>query len=190
MLRLRFETDPLWVDTVMADFDTFLLDHAACEKKASATALALVAHYPDRRVLVEELIAFAQEELDHFAQVMRLVVARGLVLRADERDPYVGAMLKLIQRGQDRYFLDRLLVSGIIEARGCERFGLVAEALPKGKLKDLYVEITRSEARHHGLFVRLAREYFEGPRVEARLDALLEAEAKIVQALPFRAAVH
>lgn len=174
----------------MADFDAFLLDHASCEKKASATAMNLISHYPDRTVLVRELIAFAQEELDHFAQVMNLVLARGLVLRSDEKDPYVGALLEHVRHGREGYFLDRLLVFGIVEARGCERFGLIANALPAGALKDFYVDIARSEARHHGLFVRLAREYFDSPTVEQRLDVLLEAEAVIVGGLEVRAAVH
>jgi tRNA-(ms[2]io[6]A)-hydroxylase len=57
-------------------------------------------------------------------------------------------------------------------------------------LKDFYTQITRSEARHHGLFVRLAREYFPSEVVQGRLDELLDAEANIVEALPLRAAVH
>ncbi|MEM7137977.1 MAG: tRNA-(ms[2]io[6]A)-hydroxylase [Myxococcota bacterium] len=190
MLRLRSQTDPAWVEVVLADFDSFLLDHAACERKASATALKLVSHYSDRTVLVETLIPFAQEELDHFAQVMKLVLERGLTTRPDEKDPYVGELMHLIERGPERYFLDRLLVLGVVEARGCERFGLLADALDPGPLKDFYLDITRSEARHHGIFVRLAREYFPSARVEARLSALLDAEASIVDRLPLRAAVH
>ncbi|NOQ84941.1 MAG: tRNA-(ms[2]io[6]A)-hydroxylase, partial [Myxococcales bacterium] len=69
-------------------------------------------------------------------------------------------------------------------------FGLVAEGLDPGALKDFYTEITRSEARHHGIFVRLAREYFPADRVEQRLDELLEGEAEIVDSLPLRPAVH
>lgn len=190
MLRLRTATPADWTDVVLADFDAFLVDHAACERKASATALKLVAHYSDRTVLVRELIAFAQEELDHFAQVMTIVLERGIATRPDERDPYVRALLERVQKGADSYFLDRLLVLGIVEARGCERFGLVAEALPPGSLKEFYTEITRSEARHHGLFVRLAREYFPAVRVEQRLQELLVEEAVIVDALPLRPAVH
>ena len=98
--------------------------------------------------------------------------------------------MKLIKRGPEQYFLDRLLVLGVIEARGCERFGLVAEALEPGPLKDFYLDITRSEARHHGVFVRLAREYFPDEVVEGRLDELLEEEAKIIDRLPLRPAVH
>jgi tRNA-(ms[2]io[6]A)-hydroxylase len=190
MLRLRTATVDEWTDVVLSDFDAFLVDHAACERKASATALKLVAHYSDRTTLVRELIPFAQEELEHYAQVMKIILDRGLSTRADEKDPYVGALMGLIKRGPERYFLDRLLVLGIVEARGCERFGMVADALGPGPLKDFYTEITRSEARHHGLFVRLAKEYFPAGRVQSRLDELLDGEAKIVDELPLRAAVH
>ena len=175
---------------MLADFDAFLVDHAACERKASATALKLVSHYSDRTVLVRELIPFAQEELEHYAQVMEIILDRGLPTRPDEKDPYVGALMKLIKRGPEQYFLDRLLILGIVEARGCERFGMVADALGPGPLKELYAHIARSEARHHGLFVRLAKEYFPAEVVQRRLDELLDAEAKIVERLPLRAAVH
>lgn len=69
-------------------------------------------------------------------------------------------------------------------------FGLVAEALEPGPLKDFYLDITRAEARHHGVFVRLAREYFSANAVETRLNELLEEEAKIIETLPLRPAVH
>ncbi len=190
MLRLRTDTPPQWIDIVLGNFDAFLIDHAACERKASATALKLVSHYSDRTMLVRELIPFAQEELEHYAQVMRIILDRGLTSQPDEKDPYVGALMNRIKRGPEQYFLDRLLVLGIVEARGCERFGLVAEALEPGPIKDFYADITRSEARHHGLFVRLAREYFDPSEVQVRLDELLEDEAAIVRELPFRPAVH
>lgn len=190
MLRLRTKTPSAWTRVVLGDFDSFLVDHAACERKASATALKLVSHYSDRTTLVRALIPFAQEELEHYAQVMAIILDRGLDTRPDEKDPYVGALMKLVERGTEAYFLDRLLVLGIVEARGCERFGMVAEALEPGRLKDFYTDITRSEARHHGLFVRLAREYFPGEMVQQRLDELLDAEARIVGALPLRPTVH
>lgn len=190
MLRLRTKTPSAWTRVVLGDFDSFLVDHAACERKASATALKLVSHYSDRTTLVRALIPFAQEELEHYAQVMAIILDRGLDTRPDEKDPYVGALMKLVERGAEAYFLDRLLVLGIVEARGCERFGMVAEALEPGRLKDFYTSITRSEARHHGLFVRLAREYFPGEMVQQRLDELLDAEARIVGALPLRPTVH
>ena len=190
MLSLAVPTDPRWIDAVMADFDAFLVDHAAAERKASATGMAFVVRYPDRPVLLEPMIAFAREELEHFHRVYRLLEQRGLTLAPDEPDPYVRPMLGLVRTGRDPRLLDRLLVAGIVEARGCERFGLVADALPVGPMKDFYLEITRSEARHHGLFTRLARELFEGADIEARLAELLQAEAGIVSRLPLRAALH
>lgn len=190
MPRLRTSTPRDWVEIVLNDFDAFLVDHAACERKASATALKLVSHYSDRTTLVRTLIPFAQEELEHYAQVMQIILDRGVATRPDEKDPYVTALMGLIRRGPEQYFLDRLLILGVIEARGCERFGLLADALEPGALKAFYTEITRSEARHHGLFVRLAKEYFPAEAVQERLDELLDAEATIVEELPFRAAVH
>ncbi len=188
--KLKIATSPAWVEAVLKDFDAFLLDHANCERKASATALTLVAHYPDRKELVDAMIVLAREELEHFYQVYQRIAERGLILAADTKDPYVNRLSQETRKGSDAYFLDRLLVAGIVEARGCERFGLIAQALPPGTLKDFYRGIANSEARHRGLFVRLARVYFDDGTVEARLDQLLDIEAEIIAALAPRPAVH
>jgi tRNA-(ms[2]io[6]A)-hydroxylase len=146
--------------------------------------------YPDRPELLEPIIAFAREELEHFEQVYRLVAARGLQLAADTKDEYVAALVGQVRVGRDPRLLDRLLVAGVVEARGCERFSMVAEALPPGDLKEFYTEITRAEARHHGLFLRLARLYFDDGAIGDRLDDLLDFEAALVRDLPIRAAMH
>ena len=190
MVALAVPTDPRWVRAVLADFDAFLVDHAAAERKASATGMAFVVRYPDRVTLLDPLIEFAREELEHFHRVYRLLAARGLTLGADEPDPYVGALLRHVRTGRDERLLDRLLVAGVVEARGCERFGLLAAALPPGELAEFYRDVTRSEARHHGLFVRLAHEAFPEGGVSDRLAQLLAREADIVRALPIRAALH
>ena len=190
MLELRVATSKQWVEAVLADFDAFLVDHAACERKAAATGMAFVVRYPDRERLLDPLIAFAREELEHFHDVYRLLSARGLRLQPDTPDPYVAPLLEAVRVGRDERLLDRLLVAGIVEARGCERFGLVAEAVPDPELAAFYRDVTRAEARHHGLFVRLAREYFDETTIRTRLDALLEREAEIVPTLALRAALH
>lgn len=174
----------------MDDFDHFLLDHAAAEKKASGMALSMVSHYPDRTRLVAAMTDLAVEEMVHFREVVKLVQSRGLVLGADEKDPYVNAIRALIRQGSDVYLLDRLLTAGVIEARGAERFGLVAEALPEGDLKNFYRSITRSECRHFELFLDLAKEYFSAGVIESRWQALLDAEGEIIRDLPLRAALH
>lgn len=189
-MRLGVATPPAWVDAVLARFDEFLLDHASCERKAAATARKLAARHPERPALARAMTELAREEIDHFDRVCRWLGERGLVLGRDRRDPYVAGLWRGIPAGREPYLLDRLLVSGVVEARACERLGLVAAALPPGSLRGFYRELTRAEARHHGLFVRLAKDCFDPGLVEGRLAALLDHEARVVAELPIRAAVH
>lgn len=189
-LVLRHETPREWVDVVLGDLDSFLLDHASNERKASATAMSMLAHYPDRRELVLEMVELAREELVHFQQMLNLLDGRGLVLMRDEKDPYLKELRDRMRNGREEYFLDRLLLCGIVEARGCERFGLMARALPEGSLQEFYEQIAESEARHHELFVRLATLYFPTEAVEKRLNELLDVEGEILARLPHRAALH
>ncbi len=78
MLALRSPTPDAWVQAVLADLDTFLLDHAACERKASAMALRFVVRYPDRDAILEPMIQLAREELTHFYRVFKILQDRGL----------------------------------------------------------------------------------------------------------------
>ena len=190
MLALAVPTSAAWLETVLADFDAFLLDHAACERKASATGMAFVVRYPDRRELLAPMIGFAREELEHFERVYALIEARGLSLGPDHEDPYVGQLSRWVRVGRDERLLDRLVMGGVIEARGCERFGMIAAALPEGDLKDFYTELTRSEARHVGLFHRLARTLFSAELVDARVRDVLAREAEVITRLELRPALH
>ncbi|SEK88140.1 tRNA-(ms[2]io[6]A)-hydroxylase [Colwellia chukchiensis] len=190
MFQLKYQTPQAWVDAVLKDFDAFLTDHAAAEKKASGMAMSMISHYPDRKSLVKAMADLAIEELIHFKQVLKLINARGGQLGADEKDPYINQIRKVFRNGSDVFFMDRLLVAGVIEARGHERFSLVAAALPAGKDKDFYQSIAKSEEKHKNLFVELAYEYFPPAEVDQRLAEILSIEADICAALPFRAALH
>ncbi len=129
MLDLRTATPKAWLDAVFGDFDAFIVDHAACERKASATGMSFVVRYPDRPELIEPMIEFAREELEHFHIMYKLCAERGLSLAADYKDDYVNGLRSRVRTSRDEHLLDRLLVAGIVEARGCERLFLVAEAL-------------------------------------------------------------
>lgn len=189
-MRLRTPTSPRWAEAARADLDAFLRDHAANERKASASALAFVSHYPDRPDLVARCIALAREELEHFERVVALMAARGVRLAPDAKSAYLRGLAAEYREGSGAYFLDRLLTSAIAEARGCERFGLLAAALPEGELRDFYRELARTEVRHHETYLELARAYFPTAEVEERLERLLEVEAHIVEALPIRPALY
>jgi tRNA-(ms[2]io[6]A)-hydroxylase len=190
MLILRTKTSDRWLQAVMRDFESFLQDHAACERKASASALALVSHFWDRTLLVREMISVAREELQHFEAVAMLLLDRGRTLGADTRDPYVGALRALVRQGPEVHLLDRLLIGGVVEARGAERFGLITGALPAGELKSFYGQIARSEVRHQGVFLRLAEHYFPADVVRERLETILDQEVQIVGGLEIRSALH
>ncbi len=187
---LRYQTSPQWTATVLSNFDEFLPDHAAAEKKASSMAVTMISHYPDREQLVLAMTELAVEELSHYREVVRIIYQRGLQLKNDTKDPYVVSFRQHIRQGPDKYLLDRLLIAGIIEARGAERFGLLAQAMAPGTLKSFYQSITRSEQRHEGLFVELANRYFAADTVNQRADELLDAEAEIVADLPIRPLLH
>ena len=177
---------------MFGDFDAFLLDHANCERKASATGMSFVARYPDRKELLDPMIEFAKEELEHFHVMYRICAERGLTLADDYKDPYVNALRSQIRAGGDIHFLDRLLVSGVVEARGCERLYMVAEALKERDpvLYEPYIELARAESRHHAFFFRMARLYFSDAEVRTRGGEMLDFEAELIQRLPHRAAVH
>lgn len=187
---LRYATSPEWVKTVMADFDEFLLDHAAAEKKASGMAISMLSHYPDKVELVSTMADLAVEELSHYREVVKWIHARGLITAADTKDPYVIEFRKSIRQGQDIYLMDRLLTASIIEARGAERFGLVAEALEEPGIKQFYTAIARSEERHYETFLNLAYLYLPQVEVDERWQELLDIEADIVRSMPLRAALH
>ena len=98
MLRLRQATSKAWVETVLADFTTFLQDHAHNERKVSQSALMLAAHYPTRPALVDAALAIAQEELEHFALLWQALKARDAHLGYDVPDPYMKAMFGPMRR--------------------------------------------------------------------------------------------
>lgn len=190
MIELQFKTPSAWAEGIINAMDLFLPDHAAAEKKASSMAMTMVSHYPDKPELVTAMIDLALEELSHFRSVVRIMQGRGVSLLPDEKDPYVNALRREARPASDQYLMDRLLIAGIVEARGAERFGMVASALPEGELKRFYEAITRSEQGHEELFLQLAELYFDPEMVNQRLGELLEAEAAIVRELPIRLALH
>lgn len=189
-MPLLSRTDTAWAGVALADFDAFLLDHAACEFKAAAHAMSFVTKYPHKLQLVEPMICLAREELAHFHEVYNIIAKRGLQLASNSKDPYIDLIQKQIRHPKDEHFLDRLLVTAVVEARSCERLSMVADALVDPGLKDFYEKLARTEAGHYMIFVRSAHHYFTESVIEKRLHDILSAEADIVATLPHRPAVH
>jgi len=191
-IELTENSSQEWLDTVMSDFDSFLQDHADCERKASAMAMSFVAKYPERHEIIPELIATGIEELEHFQQVYEFMQERGVSLAKEMApDPYIKDLMALSHGGTPlTRFRDRLLLASIIESRGCERFKMVSEAQGEESIKRFYKLLWASEAKHSHIFVHMALRYFDKAEVDQRIEELVNAEAEIVRNLPLRAALH
>ncbi|MCH7512769.1 MAG: tRNA-(ms[2]io[6]A)-hydroxylase [Bacteroidetes bacterium] len=190
-IDLRVNSPAQWVDAVMNDFNTFLQDHANCERKASAMAMSFVAKYPNRMEIIPELIETALEEMEHFRDVYAVMEKRGVLLPHEiGQDHYVKQLLDFCRSGREERFLDRLLLASVIECRGAERFKLVAQALEDEALKQFYKRLWTSEARHGNIFVKMALNYFSKDEIYVRLNELNEIEADVLISLPIKAALH
>ena len=189
-IDLRVATDPDWVQVILDNFDEFLADHANCERKASALAMSMVVKYPDREVIIPELIILAQEELTHFAQVYDLMRTRGLSLVKDEPDPYVNQLIAQMRNGRNERFIDRMLISSVIECRGAERFRIISQALSDPDLKVFYRDLWAAEAKHGHQFVDMLLKYEDPTEVYERLEELMEFEGRLIGTLEWRASLH
>jgi tRNA-(ms[2]io[6]A)-hydroxylase len=190
-LDLVCASSEAWLDAVLQDFDSFLQDHANCERKASSMAMSFVAKYPNRVEILPELIAIGIEELEHFQEVYEVMAQRGLLLpHSIGKDPYVSELVGMCRDGRRERFLDRLLLASAVETRGAERFRLVAEHHPDPEMAKFYKHFWTSEAKHGHVFVKMALEYFEEEEVYPRLRWWMEREAEVLQALPIQAALH
>lgn len=190
-LDLKVDSRPEWVSAVMNDFDSFLQDHADCERKASAMAMSFVAKYPNRTEIIPELIETAIEELEHFEQVYNIMRSRNLQLRHSiGEDKYVSQLIKQCHSGREERFMDRLLIASALETRGAERFRLIAEAQTDADLKKFYKALWTSEAKHGHIFVKMALCYFEEDKVYERLDWWMEREAEAISSLKIGPSLH
>lgn len=190
-LDLKYNTPETWTESVMKDFNSFLQDHADCERKASAMALSFVSKCPDKIKIIPWLIETALEELEHFQQVYAIMEKRGVQLQHEmPQDIYIKQLLELIRTKPNERLLDRFLLASIIECRGTERFSLVAEALDDIELKKFYKMLWTIEAKHGNIFVKMALQYYDKKETYERLEELTEQEGKICSALPFRPALH
>jgi tRNA 2-(methylsulfanyl)-N6-isopentenyladenosine37 hydroxylase len=180
MLNLKSSTLPRWWEQVQGHLDLLLIDHAHCEKKAAGTAMNLIFAYVDRVELCRELSAIVVEELGHFRLVLDLLARRGIRFRRLVPSQYGRRLNDLVSREEPQRAVDRLLVAGLIEARSCERFGILRERLPDRELAAFYDNLFESEARHHSTYVRLAKLFGMDELVQRRLDELATAEAEII----------
>jgi tRNA-(ms[2]io[6]A)-hydroxylase len=181
-LPLHSITPPEWGRAALADPVALLIDHAFLEKKAANNALELMTRWPGDWTpgWVETLTGIARDEAAHLAKVARLLARRGGRLERIHKNPYANTLRLLVRKGGVGEILDRLLVSALIEARSCERFGVLAAVADDAGLSAFYKALYASELGHFKVFLKLAAKAAGKAPMEARWQEMLAAEARIL----------
>ena len=180
MLHLQCETPARWLDQVDSDLESILIDHAHCEKKAAGTALNLIFAYVEDVEVCRAMTEIVNEELEHFHMVLDLLARRGIRFRRLKPSSYGRELNDLVRKQEPQRAVDRLLVAGLIEARSCERFHVLAQHVQDAELAEFYRSLFESEARHHATYTRLAKHFAPEAEVTARLNELAAAEAALI----------
>ncbi|MDR6159273.1 tRNA-(ms[2]io[6]A)-hydroxylase [Chryseobacterium sp. SLBN-27] len=192
MFKLKLPTDPRWANIAEGNIEEILTDHAWCEQKAATNAIGLITMLPEYPEIVTELLAIAQEELEHFRQVHEIIKKRGYTFGRTRKDDYVNELVNFIQKGgnRDDLIVDKMLFAAIIEARSCERFKVLTENIKDEELKVFYRELMISEANHYTTFIGFARQLGDPEKVNNRWEEWLEYEAKIIKSYGKGETIH
>lgn len=190
MLNLAAPTDPHWFDRIEPDLDLILVDHTHLEKRAASTALSMIFRYTGRADLALTLSPIVREEMEHFEQMLGVLARRGIALTKLQPATYAAQLSQLVRKEEDAALLDKLLVAGLIEARSCERFRILAERLKDAELAAYYANLFESEARHYTVYTDLARRYFGQATTRERLQELAAAEVEALRASGEVARLH
>src|SRR4051812_7570893 len=180
MLNLHTPTPARWLEQVRGNLEELLIDHAHCEKKAAGTAMNLLFSYVENVELCRAMTEIVGEELSHFHLVLDLLERRGVRFRRVRPSRYGERLHALARKLEPGRAVDRLLLAALIEARSCERFGILRDGLGDPELAAFFGGLFESEARHHSTYVRLARLFAPDEEVRRRLEELAVEEGRVV----------
>ena len=179
-----------WIDLAISNPMEILLDHAHCERKAAGVALQLMFRYVSEPGLSEVLSPLAREELQHFERVLFILNERGIKLQKLASPPYGAILAKNICKDEPLRMLDSFLVAGLIEARSHERMKLLSIHSPDIELRNLYADLLKSEARHFGIYWKLADERFDRNILISRLEELAKVESDALLVMHHQPRMH
>lgn len=177
---LIYRTDDLWLQKAVNNIDLLLIDHAHCERKAAQNAMTLIFKFPNLSQMVTKLSKIVREEMVHFERVLRFLKQRNITFRGLKSGGYAAFLGQHVtQDDPQQRLVDQLLVAAIIEARSCERLGLLAPKLPEA-LGRYYQKLHDAEARHCSEFIEMASA-IAGETTMTRLQFLATQESLWLQ---------
>src|SRR5688572_15256329 len=180
MLLWREKVPGDWLPRVLNNLPSVLVDHAHLERKAATTAINLE-KFRDLFPHVEELNTIAIEELQHFQLVLNLLKERGIPFGQPHPSPWITGLMRSIRNGTRPQVIDHLICCAFIEGRSCEKFQLLAQALPAldPELARFYASLVESEGNHYATYLLLARGIDE-TETERRMDYYLGLDAELI----------
>jgi tRNA-(ms[2]io[6]A)-hydroxylase len=180
---LRVPTPEGWVLEACVRKDVLLIDHANCEKKAASTALALMFAYAEDLELAGKMSRLAREELRHYEQVAELIRNLGVTPLRLAPGRYAERLRRPVAKAEPQRQVDLMICGAFIEARSCERFAALGEVIG-APLGDLFQGLHKAEARHHRVYLDLARRAAKraGVAFEARIEEFAALEAELITA--------
>jgi tRNA-(ms[2]io[6]A)-hydroxylase len=194
MLGLKANTNKEWAKIVMQDLEIFMSDHAYNEMKAAQSAMAVINHEPNDIEFVNTMSALAIEEMQHFEMAYELMKKYNFKLGKEQVNEYAMKLRKFFPKTKDdrERFLQKLMLSSLIEARSCERFTVLANEMEASQpeLSAFYAGLFESEARHYRVFLDYARKYGGREKIDKIWDELLSFEAELIDTLGHKALVH
>jgi tRNA-(ms[2]io[6]A)-hydroxylase len=178
---LRAATPESWLEQARATQDVLLIDHANCEKKAASTALALMFAYAEDLELTDKMSRLAREELRHYEQVAKLIRSLNVAPRRLAPGRYAERLRRLVAKTEPQREVDLMVCGAFIEARSCERFAALGEAIG-APLDGLFQGLHSAEARHYRVYLDLARRAARraGVVLEARVEEFAALEAELI----------
>jgi tRNA 2-(methylsulfanyl)-N6-isopentenyladenosine37 hydroxylase len=111
--------------------------------------------FNDSPAIIKALSRIAREELRHFEQVLTIIKRRDIKIDHLIALRYAKSLYACARVNSDNSLVDQLLISGIIEARSCERFYQLAHTIDND-LSTTYQKLYQAEFLHFEFFIDLA----------------------------------
>lgn len=192
--ELEYATPPGWAARQRAPGCTaeLLLDQAHLEKKAAAGAVNFLFRVPFDARWQRGLSALGREELVHYERTLKLLERRGIGYATQAPGGYAAGLKRGILRDMPLRLVDELLVAAVIEARSCERMGLLAREFADvdAELADFYTELVAAEARHEVLYFEIAESIAGAGAAARRWREIAAHEAEVLAGLPWAPRLH
>ncbi|ORT49447.1 tRNA hydroxylase [Vibrio sp. qd031] len=133
---------------------------------------------PYSQDLIDKMVLLIKEELHHFYQVLEILERRKIPYSNVPASRYAKGMLSHVRTYEPQTLVDKLIIGAYIEARSCERFAALAPHMDE-EIKQFYVSLLRSEARHYQDYLSLAQQ-ISPEDITARVAFFGEVEAELI----------